>query len=109
MNARRWCSRARQPADRHVLPYTVSGDDGSNLRPHCDRAARDGRGRVMAEYGSGGWGFEPLAARDQHRSSAALWRGGWLAAGGRAATTLAGTPNGTATTMPMPGPLLRSI
>jgi len=28
----------------------------------------------MQDYGSGGWGFEFLAARHDHRSSAALWR-----------------------------------
>jgi hypothetical protein len=35
------------------------------------RDQEDGRGWVMADYGSGGWGFESLAARHHHPSSAA--------------------------------------
>jgi hypothetical protein len=34
------------------------------------RDQKDGRGRLMADYGSGGWGFESLAARHQNPSSA---------------------------------------
>ena len=34
------------------------------------RDQEDGRGRVVADYGSGGWGFESLAARHRRRSEA---------------------------------------
>jgi hypothetical protein len=42
----------------------------------------------MADDGSGGWGFESLAARHQHRSSAALPWGGGQMEGRRTATQL---------------------
>jgi hypothetical protein len=42
----------------------------------------------MADYGSGGWGFESLAARHHHRSSAALSQGRRLLSGRRTATKL---------------------
>jgi hypothetical protein len=38
-----WVS-ARQESDR--LPDARSGDTGLKLRPHCDQATRDGRGRM---------------------------------------------------------------
>jgi hypothetical protein len=48
----------------------------------------DGRGRVIADYGSGGWGFESLAARKRNGWSAALWQSRWFASGGWTATKL---------------------
>ncbi len=43
---------------------------------------------MMADYGSGGWGFESLAARHHHRSSAALSRDRCLPLDRRSATKL---------------------
>jgi hypothetical protein len=60
----------------------VTGGDGCPTRTSDMAVDQDqqgwegtgkvGWGRVMADYGSGGWGFESLAARHHHRSSAAL-------------------------------------
>jgi hypothetical protein len=52
------------------------------------RDRKDRRGRVMADHGSGGWGFESLAARHRHRWSAALSLGHRAMAGRRTATQL---------------------
>jgi hypothetical protein len=54
-----------------------------------DAKGPGGRARTDdADYGSGGWGFESLAARHQHRSSAALPRGRYLLWDRRTATQL---------------------
>ena len=70
----------RSPTARVFLASTVAYRSG----PPSD----SGKAQLSQAYGSGGWGFESLAARHQKRWSAALSEGRWFASGRRTATRL---------------------
>jgi hypothetical protein len=56
-----------QPGQRTELsPDAQSGDDATKLRPHCDQAARDGRGQMPeSDRGDGRWPGPTGTRREQ--------------------------------------------